>query len=57
MKKKTAFVSSPHHCVLRGPDECRGDRDLVLCPGRDVEAGLTHDGHVKVVDKGNLEWS
>ncbi len=44
----------PQHGVLGGADEGRGDGDLVLRAGGDVEAGLPHDGHVQVVHQGDL---
>ena len=45
----------PLHGVLRSADEGGCDRDLVLCAGGDVEAGLPHDGHIQVVHQGHFQ--
>ena len=38
-----------------GRVEGRGDRNLVLSAGRDVEGSLPHDGHVQVMNYCNLQ--
>ena len=55
-KLQESFIF-PLHCFhLRiGRVEGRGDRNLVLGAGRDVEGSLPHDGHVQVMNYCNLQ--
>ena len=55
-KVQESFILLLNWFHLRiGRVEGRGDRNLVLSAGRDVECSLPHDGHVQVMNYCNLQ--
>ena len=51
---KKKILQSYFHLRI-GCVECRGDRNLILSAGRDVEGPLPHDWHVQVMNYCNLQ--